>query len=60
VANSGVSHRYDVIRHQTLCVGALSLTKANFGSRAIYIGVGGGDHCPLIKGLPPMRAWGMD
>jgi hypothetical protein len=32
------------------------VTEVNFGSCAHYIG--GGAHCPLIKGLPPIRAWG--
>jgi hypothetical protein len=30
----------------------------NFGSCAHYIGTGGGARCPLIKRLPPIRAWG--
>jgi hypothetical protein len=33
------------------CVGVLYTIDANFGSRAHYIGAGGGIHCPLIKGL---------
>jgi hypothetical protein len=31
---------------------------ANFDSRVHYLGGGGGAHCPLIKGVPPIRAWG--
>jgi hypothetical protein len=33
------------------------MTEVNFGSCAHYIGVDGEAHCPLIKGLPPIRAW---
>jgi hypothetical protein len=34
------------------------MVEANFGSRAHYIGAGSGAHCPLIKGLLPIRTWG--
>jgi hypothetical protein len=32
--------------------------ETNFGSRAHYIDAGGKTHCPLMKGLPPIKTWG--
>jgi hypothetical protein len=56
--NSGASHRYGVIGDRALCVDVLILSVMNLGSRAHYIGTGGGAYYLLIKGIAPDQGMG--
>jgi hypothetical protein len=53
VSKSGASHRCNAIGDQTLYVGVLYAIDVNVGSRAHYIGAGGGTHCPLFESIAP-------
>jgi hypothetical protein len=56
-ADSDASHRYNALSDQTPLYMFYFLRVVNFGSCAIYMGVGCEPTAPMIEGLSPIRVW---
>jgi hypothetical protein len=57
VYGKGTSRRCGALGDHTLFWMYIA-SAANFSSRALLIGAGGGTHCPLIRKITLIRAWG--